>query len=73
MKNKNTDNQQGFISLIIIVIIALIFLHYKYNFDILAFFKSPEMQKFLGTLKSAVVDLYGQLKDVIKYIVEKIK
>ncbi len=73
MINQKPNKEQGIISIIIIVIIGLIFLHYKYNFDILAFFKSAPLQSFLATLKNAIVDLYNQLVAVIKYILDKIK
>ena len=69
MKNKN--NQEGFITTIILVIVALIALKYLLNFDVIAYIKSPGPQKTIQMVWGYAKAIYTWIHDTILRLLGK--
>jgi len=46
--NKELNRDSGFVTAIVLIIIALVALKYLYNFDIVTYIKSPQSQSILS-------------------------
>lgn len=60
---KNHSN--GFITYIILIVIALVALKYAFHFDIVEYWKSAQVQGYVSTLKSWVQAIYNWVDTLV--------
>ncbi len=53
------SKNQGFIMRIVIIVIALIFVKYYFDIDIVAWYNSPSGQKYVGWIWTMIKDFYN--------------
>ena len=64
-------NKSGFITKILLIVIALILLKYIFHFDFVEFLKSTQVQKVIGPVTSFLKDIYNWLDGFVRSIVQK--
>lgn len=66
---KKPSNSGGYIMEIVLILVALIFIKYYFNFDIVAWIKSPGPQKIIQGIWSYIKGAYNWLDGLgAKYI-----
>ncbi len=63
---RNFNNQKGFITKLIVIIIALVAIKYYFHFDLLAYLKTPEAQKVIGPVVNAIKAFYSWVDDIFR-------
>ncbi len=49
---------QGFVVKIVVIVIALVFIKYYFDFDIVEWYNSPTGQKYVGTIWEMIKSFY---------------
>ncbi len=63
--SKKNDNK-GFIGKIIVIVIALVFVKYAFHFDVLEYLKTPEAQKVIGPIWTAIKAFYAWADNLVR-------
>lgn len=66
---KKTETNKGFISRIILIIIALIALKYFFHFDVIEWLKSDKVQSILRPIINIIKSIYNYLDGLVKSLV----
>ena len=61
----------GFVTTIIIIIIALVALKYAFHFDVVEYWKTPQVQGYVTTAKSWIAYAYNWLDTTVGHYVTK--
>jgi hypothetical protein len=68
---KKIENNKGFIGRIILLVLGVIALKYFLNFDLIAYFRSPEFQTMIQPLVDILTQIYNWLDMVVRAFVGK--
>ncbi len=68
---KINDSQRGFITKIILLIVAVIALKYFLHFDIIDWFKSPKVQEGIKPVLDIIKNIYAWLDNFVRGLVGK--
>ncbi|MSU45042.1 MAG: hypothetical protein EXS47_00195 [Candidatus Zambryskibacteria bacterium] len=60
---------EGFIGKVLLIIVAILFAKYYFDFDVLVWAKSPEEQSFIAPLISIIKQFYVWADGVVRSIV----
>ncbi len=63
--NKRKNNE-GFVMKIVIIVIALVFVKYYFEFDLVAWYNSPTGQKYVGTIWEMIKGFYGWVDNYVR-------
>ncbi len=63
---RKTRNNEGFISKIVLIIIALILIKYYFHFDIIEWIKSDSGQKIFGPIIHYIKAFYNYIDNLVK-------
>ncbi len=66
---EKTKTNGGFISRIILIIIALIALKYFFHFDVIEWIKSDQVQSILRPIINIIKSIYNYLDGLVKSLV----
>jgi hypothetical protein len=55
----NTNKQKGFVLKIVLIVVALVFVKYYFDIDIVEWYKSPSGQKYVGWIWTMIKDFYN--------------
>jgi hypothetical protein len=55
----NIQADRGFIMKIVVIVIALVFVKYYFDIDIVEWYKSPAGQKYVGWIWTMIKDFYN--------------
>ncbi|KND49386.1 MAG: hypothetical protein AB198_02825 [Parcubacteria bacterium C7867-003] len=58
MKNTSKRNE-GFVVKIVVIVIALVFVKYYFDIDIVEWYNSPSGQKYVGWIWTMIKDFYN--------------
>lgn len=65
----SSQSERGFIGKVLLIIVAILFAKYYFDFDILAWAKSPEGQSFIAPLIQIIKSFYVWADEVVRSIV----
>lgn len=58
--------QDGYIIQIVVIVIALVFIKYYFEFDIVEWYNSPTGQKYVGTIWNLIKDFYTWVDNYVR-------
>lgn len=56
---RNLNKNSGYITRIVLIIIALVFIKYYFDFDVVEWFKTPKIQKYVDLVWQATKNTYN--------------
>lgn len=66
---KKAKTNEGFISRIILIVVALIALKYFFHFDVIEWIKSEQVQSILRPIINVIKSIYNYLDGLVKSLV----
>jgi hypothetical protein len=65
------NGERGFVTTIILIIIALVALKYAFHFDVIEYYKSAQVQGYVTLVKSWISQAYNWLDTTVGHAVNK--
>ncbi len=62
----NTKHNEGFVVKIVIIVVALVFVKYYFEIDIVEWYNSPAGQKYVGWIWNMIKDFYGFVDNYVR-------
>lgn len=64
-KRRKSNNQKGFVTTIVLIIVALVALKYAFHFDLVEYLKSPEPQSIISKIINWIKLIYNWIDKII--------